>query len=89
MALAHKTAFQLADRAMQESDSVETARLINASARMMAMYQQGLLSLHRLRTGGKQTVTVQHVNVGSGGQAVVAGNLQTGGSTPPQLRGEK
>lgn len=35
-------------------------------------------ALRKHRTGGKQTVTVQHVNVGDGGQAIV-GNVQTGG----------
>jgi hypothetical protein len=78
MALAHKSTFRLAGMAMEQRDPVETARLINASARMMSAYQSGLLTLHRLRTGGKQTVTVQHVNV-TGGQAVVAGQFQTGG----------
>lgn len=35
-------------------------------------------TLRKHRTGGKQTVTVQHVNVGEGGQAIV-GNVQHGG----------
>jgi hypothetical protein len=35
-------------------------------------------ALRRHRTGGKQVVTVQHVNVGDGGQAIV-GNVQHGG----------
>ena len=81
MALAHKTAFKLINEAWRQRDSVETARLINASARMMTVYQQGMLTLHRIRTGGNQIVTVQHVNV-NGGQAVVANKLRTGGSEP-------
>ena len=35
-------------------------------------------TLRKHRNGGKQTVTVQHVNVEGGGQAIV-GNVQTGG----------
>lgn len=35
-------------------------------------------ALRKHRSGGKQTVTVQHVNVGNGGQAIV-GNVETGG----------
>jgi len=35
-------------------------------------------ALRKHRNGGKQTVTVQHVNVSDGGQAIV-GNVQTGG----------
>jgi len=36
--------------------------------------QQGALALHKLKTGGTQTVIVQHVHVGQGGQAIV-GNV--------------
>ncbi|WP_299899962.1 hypothetical protein [uncultured Ruegeria sp.] len=35
-------------------------------------------TLRKHRNGGKQTVTVQHVNVEDGGQAIV-GNVETGG----------
>jgi len=35
-------------------------------------------ALRKHRNGGKQTVTVQHVNVSDGGQAIV-GNVKTGG----------
>ena len=80
MALAHKAAFRLMENALEQRESVEMARLVNASARMMSVYQQGLLTIQRLRTGGKQLVTVQHVNI-NGGQAVVAGTLQPGGSS--------
>ena len=38
-----------------------------------------LLTLERLRNGGKQTVVVQHVAVAEGGQAVVAGAVNQGG----------
>jgi hypothetical protein len=44
LALTHKTAFRLTDTALQQRDTVETARLINAAARMMSVYQQGLLA---------------------------------------------
>ncbi len=36
-------------------------------------------ALRKHRNGGNQTVTVQHVNVADGGQAIV-GNVQTGGA---------
>jgi hypothetical protein len=51
---------------------------MNASARMMDTYQRALLTLERVRNGGKQTVVVQHVTVAGGGQAVVAGQVKTG-----------
>lgn len=62
--------------------SVESARQANAAARMFASFQEGLLALDRVRRGGKQTVRVvhQHVEVGPGGQAVVAaGGVKSGG----------
>ncbi|MDO8732714.1 MAG: hypothetical protein Q7L55_09125 [Actinomycetota bacterium] len=86
MALTHQTAFKVIDQAMQKRDSVEMARLLNSGARMMTVYQQGMQTLHRIKTGGNQTVTVQHVTV-NGGQTVVAGSLQSGGM--PSLPGVK
>ena len=44
---------------------------------MMQVYQEGLLALQKLRSGGKQTVVVQHVQVSEGGQAVIAGSVKS------------
>lgn len=70
-------------RTMSETQaaSVEAARLANAAVRAFAGYDDGWQALDRTRRGGKQTVTVvhQHVAVGPGGQAVVAGNMKAGG----------
>jgi hypothetical protein len=63
----------------QQVQSIEAARMAGAAARMMETYQRGLLTLERLRNGGRQTVVVQHVAVGDGGQAVVAGTMNQGG----------
>jgi hypothetical protein len=93
MATAHKVAMTLAAKACdfassikswdsharQQVQSIEAARMTAASARAMDSYQRGLLTLERLRNGGKQTVVVQHVAVSDGGQAVVAGTLTPGG----------
>ena len=46
--------------------------------RLMETCQRGALTLDRLRNGGRQVVQVQHVTVGDGGQAVVAGTVQGG-----------
>ena len=90
MAMAHEMAMKFADRAMSHKhqyagDQVEACRCANASARMMGAFQAGMLTLQKLRTGGNQIVTVQHVNIAAGGQAVV-GNVQTGG---PNYDGEQ
>jgi hypothetical protein len=60
---------------------LEHARLLNTVARMFEAYSSGCLTLQKLKTGGKQHVVVQYqqqVNVGSGGQAVVAGKVGRG-----------
>jgi hypothetical protein len=82
MAAAHRAAMKLLDKSLNSSlPPVEMARLSNASARMMQIYQEALLTLQKLRTGGKQTVVVQHVQVSEGGQAVIAGSVASGGGT--------
>jgi hypothetical protein len=94
MAVAHEASLRLMDRAlsyeaggrsMREGDSVEACRLTNAAARLMSVFQDAMLTLQRVRTGGNQTVTVQHVNVAAGAQAVI-GTVQTGGA---KRRGDK
>ena len=88
MALAHKLAFHFANKALERRDTVEVSRLINASARMMAACQAGAMTIQRLRTGGKQTVVVQHQNFNvNTEQAVVAGTVTTGGSTAGSTAG--
>lgn len=82
MAVAHEAALRILDQALGyegQRNPVEGCRLANTAARLMSVYQDGLMTLQRLRTGGSQTVTVQHVNVQAGAQAVI-GNVQTGGA---------
>jgi len=76
MAAAHNYGMRLLARAAESHNPpVETARLVNAASRLLEIYQQGLLTLHRVRTG-PQRIIVQHVEVNHGAQAVIAGNLQ-------------
>jgi hypothetical protein len=78
MAAMHRAAMKLAARSLDfESQPVEMARLSNAAARMMQVYQEAFLALQKIRTGGKQTVVVQHVQVSQGGQAVIAGTVKS------------
>jgi hypothetical protein len=62
----------LADQ-LPQFDSHE--RAYNKLARTFAAQVE---TLRKYRNGGKQTVTVQHVNVSDGGQAIV-GNVKAGG----------
>ena len=63
----------------REAANVQATRLANSAARLMGAFQQGALTLDRLRNGGRQVVQVQHVTVAEGGQAVVAGRISPGG----------
>ena len=88
LAAAHQIAMQLLAKSRavgnlnhpeMRGDTIEACRLTNAAARLMSAFNEGVQTLAKLRTGGKQTVVVQHVQVTDGGQAVVAGDLTTGG----------
>jgi hypothetical protein len=56
-------------------------KLINASTRLINTFNRSMQTLQRFRTGGRQIVTVQHVNISGEAQAIVAGkmNSSTGG----------
>lgn len=78
MAVMHCAAMKLSSRCLDNAmPPVEMARLSNAAARMMQVYQEALLTLQKLRTGGKQTLVVQHVQVSQGGHAVIAGSVKS------------
>ena len=82
LAAAHMAGMDLLGRVEQAPNlpPVERARLANAAARLFEAFQAGCLTLQKLKTGGRQHVVVQHqqVNVGQGGQAIVAGKLGRG-----------
>ena len=81
MAAAHFAAMKLVTRGLNDRlPPVEAARLTNATARLMQAYQEALLALQKIRTGGKQVVVVQRVEVSRGGQAVIAANMSGGKS---------
>jgi hypothetical protein len=71
---------------------VEQCRLVNAVSRLTSAFQQGLLTLQRIRSGGSQTVNVHHhhqnVQVNEGGQALVAGKVRAGGRSQARTGGK-
>ena len=78
MAAIHQATMQMAKRlnhveSIPQQDSAE--RAINKLSRSFAAQME---ALRKHRNGGKQTVTVQHVSVSDGGQAIV-GNVQAAG----------
>ncbi len=68
---------EIMQRGLQPGQATELQRLANTVGRLMNTCQQGALTIQRLKTGGNQTVTVQHVNIADGGQAVIGNVLAT------------
>lgn len=78
MVAVHCLAMEMCGRVLlkeQTVDGVDTN--INRAIKLMRTFTAQLDTLKKYRTGGKQTIQVQHVNVNSGGQAVV-GNVKGG-----------
>jgi len=81
MAAIHRTTMTFARRlanveTIAQQDSAE--RALNKLARTFAMQIE---ALKRYRTGGEQKVTVHHVSVNEGGQAIVGNVNQAAGGT--------
>ena len=79
MVAVHNMAMEFSKRAMlsgQHPDGVNAN--VNRVTKLMRTFTTQMETLKKYRTGGKQTIQVQHVNVNEGGQAVV-GNIQGGG----------
>jgi hypothetical protein len=54
---------------------------------MFTACQSAAETIHRIKTGGKQTVVVKHIQitqVGEGGQAVIAGKVKAGRVRTPR-----
>jgi hypothetical protein len=75
MAAAHHHAMRLLAEANQQGDPQIKSRLINSSTRLMEAFCKGALTLQRLQTGSSQVMTIQHVQINAGGQAIV-GNVR-------------
>ncbi|HEY7388849.1 MAG TPA: hypothetical protein VH640_10085 [Bryobacteraceae bacterium] len=79
MTAAHFSAMKCIERSNNDRlPPMELARLLNTAGRLMESYSRGLIALLRLKTGGKQTVLVQHINV-TAREAVVAQHIKAGG----------
>jgi hypothetical protein len=72
LAAAHKATMEMIGSVNPNShDASAHTKRLNAVARCMTAYQQGLLTLRKLRMGGHQRISVQHIQVSDGGQAIV------------------
>jgi hypothetical protein len=69
---------------LPQQDSAE--RALNKLTRTFTTQME---TLKRYRTGGEQKVTVQHVSVGEGGQAIVGNVTQAPPKTEPEKSSDK
>lgn len=76
----HNAAMDCLARAMMESQTFEGRdQSLKHATKLMGLYERQLAALDKHRGKGRQKITVEHVNVHAGGQAIV-GNVD--GSAP-------
>jgi hypothetical protein len=80
MAATHRMSLDLMAEAANVRDPIEKCRLANTAAKLMDTCQKGLLTINKVRNGGQQVMTVQHVHVTDCGQAVINGSVDTRGA---------
>ena len=72
LAAAHKVAMEMIGSVVAHSRDVAIQnKRLNAAARCMTAYQQGLLTLRKMRQSGNQRILVQYVNVSDGGRQLL------------------
>ncbi|MEO6110653.1 MAG: hypothetical protein ABIQ24_02340 [Nitrospiraceae bacterium] len=74
LAAAHKMVMEQIGRARGGNHRDTDIKRLHVATRFMTVFQQGMLTLKKLRQGGQQKITVQYVNVSHGSQAVI-GNV--------------
>lgn len=79
LAASHKLVMEQMGQVRYEENAAAQAKRLNAATRCMAVYQRGLLTLHKIRQNG-QRIEVQYVNVGDGGKAVIGNIERTSGN---------
>ena len=59
----------------EKKDTEIQVKLINAACRLMDTYDRKMRTFQKSRNGGRQVVTVQHVQVAGKAQAIVTGSM--------------
>ena len=83
MAAVHSATMTLAKRLAQADNIPQQDSASNAFNKLARTFAAQMEALKRYRSSGDQTVTVQHVQVNDGGQAIV-GNVAHGGRVAPR-----
>ena len=82
----HNASMECYRRAMIREQTFEGWREnLNQANKLSRTYTALLETLNHHRGKGQQKVTVEHVHVHSGGQAIV-GNVEPGGGVPPESK---
>ena len=92
----HNAAMECLRRSMMEGQTFEGRNLaLTHAAKLLGLYERQLAALDKHRGKGQQKITVEHVTVEAGGQAIV-GTVQAGPTTahsrkvaPPVLTDER
>ena len=82
MAAVHMVTMKLGQRLRHVQTIEEQDSTSNAFNKLTRTFTSQMEALKRYRTGGEQKVTVQHVTVSEGGNAIV-GNVTQAASEPP------
>ncbi len=82
MAVTHDAAIAMLARAKHDSLFERASGYGNLAAKLLRTFTAQAEALARLRRGGAQKVTVEHVHVHAGGQAIV-GAVEAGGGVVP------
>ncbi len=81
MVAVHNVSLDMSRRAMCAGQTIEgIEKYINIANKLMRTYTAQVEALNKYRTKGQQRITVQHVNVNDGGQAIVGDVSQGGGN---------
>lgn len=78
MAAVHNASMTFARRLAHVDNIVQQDSAARAFTKLTRTFTAQMEALKRYRTGGQQKMTVEHVHVHEGGQAIV-GNVETGG----------
>lgn len=77
-ALEYESRLETGSDEEKKTNAIEFIRLAQAAGRLSSVFQDGLIAQQRVLSGGAQTMTVRHVTVEAGGQAII-GNVKAGG----------
>jgi hypothetical protein len=84
MVATHNAAMECLRRAQLPNQSFEGREVsFKQASKLMALYARQMEALDKHRGRGQQKITVEHVTVNAGGQAIV-GNIGAGGPAPVQ-----